>query len=108
MDHDKVIVVTDDNFQDFVESDVPVLVDFWADWCGPCRMLSPVMDEIAKESSGKYLICKLNIDDNPKVYTKFSVRSIPTLIIFKDGKEVDRIIGSIPKKNILAKIQEHI
>ncbi len=89
---------SDQNFsQDVLQSKVAVLVDFWAPWCGPCRQLSPIIDEISKETAGKFEVVKCNIDENPEVPSKYGVRSIPTLMIFKDGKMVDTKIGSLPK-----------
>lgn len=100
----KVIEFNDENFAEMISGDNVVLVDFWAEWCGPCRMLGPVIDEIASETAGKYIIGKLNVDTNSSTSAKFSVRSIPMMVIFKNGKEVDRIIGNVPKNTILEKL----
>jgi len=95
-------VVTDATFAAEVQqSPVPVLVDMWAEWCGPCRMIAPVLDQLASEFAGRLRIAKLNIDENPATADRFQVRSIPLLVIFKDGREVDRIVGAVPKSEIL-------
>lgn len=99
---------TDSSFeQDVLKSDVPVLVDFWAEWCGPCRALGPKLEEIAVELKDKVRIVKLNVDENPGVPAKYGVRGIPTMILFKGGQEIDQIVGNHPKENILALLQKH-
>ena len=90
--------VTDQSFADDVlGADKPVLVDFWAEWCGPCRMVGPILDEIAREYEGKLTIAKVNIDDNPMTPNEYSVRGIPTMLLFKDGKLLDTKVGAMPK-----------
>lgn len=100
---------TDGNFSDEVEnSDKPVLVDFWAEWCGPCRMVGPVVDELAGEYEGKAKIGKVNVDSNPEVSVKYGIRSIPALLIFKDGEVVEQIIGAVPKTQIKKQLDAHV
>ncbi|MCB0975302.1 MAG: thioredoxin [Actinobacteria bacterium] len=89
-------------------SDKPVLVDFWAEWCGPCRMIAPVLENVAAHHGDKITISKLNVDENPDIAQRFSVMSIPTLIVFKDGKEDKRLIGSKPESALLADLSEYI
>jgi len=103
----KPITVTDATFAREVlgATGVPVLLDCWAEWCGPCRMIAPVLDELAAESDGRYRIAKLNVDENPRTAAHFNVRSIPTMLIFKDGALVDRIVGAQPKQAIAARLR---
>lgn len=102
------ITLTDSNFRDEIGKNRAILVDFWAEWCGPCRMVSPVIDELAKEYAGKFTFGRLNVDENPSIAQLFQIRSIPTLLVFKDGKVVDGILGAAPKAQIEAKIQPHV
>jgi thioredoxin 1 len=96
-----MIELKDSTFENEVlKSDKPVLVDFWAPWCGPCRMIAPVVEEIASSYSGRLKVAKLNVDDNQEITMKFGIRSIPTLILFKDGKALEQIIGAVPKSEI--------
>src|SRR2546430_1602363 len=104
-------VVTDASFASDViaaSSSEPVLVDAWAEWCGPCRMIAPVLDQLAAESNGRYKIAKLNVDENSRTAAQFNIRSIPALLIFKNGKLVDQIIGVQPKQAIAARLAPHI
>ncbi|MFC1513640.1 thioredoxin [candidate division KSB1 bacterium] len=96
---------TDANFDDEVlKSDLPVLVDFWAEWCAPCKMIAPTVEEIAKEYEGKLKVGKVDVDSNPQISSKFQIRSIPSLFIFKDGKVADQIVGAVPKAAITGKV----
>ncbi len=101
------ITVTDETFaREVLEArGVPVLVDYWAEWCGPCRMVAPVLDELAAESNGRYRIAKLNIDENPRTAAQYNIRSIPTMLVFKDGAVIDRIVGAQPKQAIAARLR---
>lgn len=101
--------VTDSTFkQEVLDSDVPVLVDFWAPWCGPCRMVSPVVDEIAQQYEGKIKVVKVNTDENPKVASDYGIRSIPTLMIFKGGEKVDMVVGAVPKTTLSQTLEKHL
>jgi thioredoxin 1 len=98
MANDKIRTITDESFEsDVLKSETPVLVDFWAPWCGPCRMVAPVLEEIAEEMNGKLLIAKMNVDENQQTAVKFQVSSIPTFILFKNGQFADRTMGAMPK-----------
>ena len=99
--------ITDDTFEGMViQSDIPVVVDFWAEWCGPCKMIAPVLEELAEENSDTFKVGKLNVDDNRQTAMRYSVRSIPTLLVFKDGKDqpAGQIVGAMPKEALKKKI----
>ena len=99
------ITLTDANFsEEVLQSPVPVLVDFWASWCAPCLMVAPILEEIAEEYEGKIKVGKLNVDENPLMTTEYGIRSIPSLLIFKDGQVVDQIIGAVPKRSIVERL----
>ena len=101
MASDKVIAFTDSNFdRDVLQSDVPVLVDFWATWCAPCKAISPLIDTIADDYAGKIKVGKVNVDENPATPGKFGVRGIPTLILFKGGAVVDQVVGAVPRSQL--------
>ena len=105
-DNAKYITGTDSNFQEEVlNSDQPVLVDFWAAWCGPCRMIAPAIEELASEFEGRAKVVKMDVDTNPQVPQSFGVRSIPTLLYFKDGQVVDQLIGAAPKKQLAQRLE---
>ena len=103
----KPVIITDQTFEReaLQTSGRPVLVDCWAPWCGPCRMVGPILDELAAESRGRYRIAKLNVDENPQTASRFQIASIPTMLIFKDGKLIDRLIGAQPKQAIAERLQ---
>ncbi|MEW6492497.1 MAG: thioredoxin [Cyanobacteriota bacterium] len=101
--------VTDASFkQDVLESDVPVLVDFWAPWCGPCRMVAPVVEEISQQYEGKVKVVKLNTDENPNIASQYGIRSIPTLMIFKGGQRVDMVVGAVPKTTLANTLEKYL
>jgi len=105
----KPVAITDDSFEtDVIKADKPVLLDFWATWCGPCLMIAPILEEIASEYDDQLTVAKLDVDINPKTPTDFGVMGIPTLILFKDGEAVERITGYLPKQNLLAKLTPHL
>lgn len=103
------VAVTDSSFeQDVLKSEIPVLVDFWAPWCGPCRVIATVVDEIANQYEGKIKVVKLNTDDNPGIATQYGIRSIPTLMLFKSGQKVDYLVGAVAKFTIAETIEKHL
>lgn len=105
----KSLEVNETNFeQEVLKADKPVLVDFWAIWCAPCKMISPIVDDLAEEYADKLKVGKVDVDNNPHIAMKFGIRSIPTLLIFKAGKVVDQIVGAAPKKMLIDKISKHL
>ena len=103
------VAVSDETFErEVVESPTPVLVDFWAEWCGPCKMITPVLEQIAEEQNDKLKIVKLNVDENPSMLQKFGIRGIPTMILFKGGQPVETIVGFMPKPALMGKLEKHI
>lgn len=105
----KTITITDENFdEEVIKSEKPVLIDFWATWCGPCKMIAPIVEELVDEYEGKAKIGKLDVDNNQQTAIKFGVRSIPTILIFKDGKLKDTIIGAVPKGQIVQRLNSAI
>ncbi len=104
----KTIEITDANFEQIIASDKPILVDFWAEWCGPCKMIGPVVEELAGEYEGKAIVGKVDVDSNPEVSAKFGIRSIPTLLVFKGGEIVDKQIGAVPKSVLAQKLDAQI
>jgi thioredoxin 1 len=104
----KTMELTDANFDEIIKSEKPVLVDFWAEWCGPCKMIGPVVEELAGDYEGKAVVAKLNVDENPQVTARFGVRSIPTLLVFKNGQIVDKQVGAVPKSVLASKLQAQV
>lgn len=106
---ENVVRVTDADFKErVVDSDGLTIVDFWAEWCAPCRMIAPILEELATEYAGKVRIAKLNVDENPHTAVRFGIRSIPTLLFFKGGERVDQVIGAVPRGTIQSKIGAHL
>jgi thioredoxin 1 len=107
MASDKVIQLTDENFENTIQnSSTPVLVDFWAEWCGPCRRVGPIVEELATEYEGRLTVAKIDIDEHKNVATQYGVQSIPTLMIFKDGKMVERVVGAVPKTSLVETVEQ--
>jgi thioredoxin 1 len=104
----KTLELTDATFDETLKSDKPVLVDFWAEWCGPCKMIGPVVEELAVDYEGKAVVAKLNVDENPQITARFGVRSIPTLLVFKNGQIVDKQVGAVPKSVLASKLQAQV
>jgi thioredoxin 1 len=101
--------LTDDSFEkEVLKSDIPVVIDFWAAWCGPCRMIAPIIEEMATEYEGRAKLCKLDVDNNQKTAMQYGIRSIPTVLIFKGGQVVESIIGAVPKNQIVERLENHL
>ena len=106
---ENIVNVTDSSFeQEVLKSEVPVLVDFWAEWCGPCRMVSPTVEAIAKDYSGKIRVAKVNVDENSQTPNRYGIRGIPALLLFKDGEVKEQLVGNLPRDNIEKAIQKHV
>lgn len=103
-----VLHLTDENFEETLKKNPLTLVDFWAEWCAPCRIIAPVVEELAKDFDGKLVCTKLNVDENPITSAKFQIMSIPSLIIFKNGVPVDKVIGAVPKSHLVSRIKPHL
>ena len=99
---------TESNFEELLQNNVVVVADFWAEWCGPCRMVGPVVDEISKEYEGKALVGKVNVDNNPQISTQFGIRNIPALLFFKNGEVVDKQVGAVPKSVLAGKLDAQL
>lgn len=97
--------ITDNNIKEVLSSDLPIMVDFWAEWCGPCRMIGPSVDEISREFEGKAIVGKVNVDNNPDTAAQYGIRNIPTILFFKDGEIVDKVVGVVPKEQLVEKLQ---
>lgn len=105
----EILHVSDDSFEtEVLNSDNPVLVDYWAEWCGPCKMISPILDELAEENAGKLKVGKVDVDNNQELATQFSIRAIPTLLLFKDGQIKETMVGAVGKKDLEKKLADHI
>ncbi|HEY5691644.1 MAG TPA: thioredoxin [Cyclobacteriaceae bacterium] len=104
----KTLELNDSNFDEAIKGDKPVLVDFWAEWCGPCKMIGPVVEELAGDYEGKAIVAKVNVDENPQVAGKYGIRSIPTLLVFKGGQIVDKQVGAVPKSVLAQKLAAQV
>ncbi len=104
----KPLEITDSNFNEVINSEQPVLVDFWAEWCGPCKMIAPVVDELSTDYDGKAVVGKVDVDSNPEVAGKFGIRSIPTLLVFKNGEIVDKQVGAVNKSVLSQKLDAQL
>jgi thioredoxin 1 len=105
----KPVEINDGNFEkEVLQSPIPVLVDFWAVWCGPCRVIAPVVEELAGEYDGRLKVGKVDVDHNPEISMRFGIRSIPTLMVFNGGKVVEQIVGAVPKRTLMDKVQPHL
>ena len=104
----KPVEINDSNYQDILGTEKPVLVDFWAEWCAPCRALTPVIEEVAKAYEGKLQVAKMNIDEHPQVPSKYAVRAIPTLLLFKNGEVVDQVVGLVSKSKLDEMVSKHV
>ena len=103
------IIVNDVNFkQEVLDSEIPVLADFWAEWCMPCKMIAPMIDEIAQEYSGKIKVCKINVDEAQATASSYDIMSIPTLMIFKGGEVVDKVVGAVPKNDLVSRVEKYL
>jgi thioredoxin 1 len=102
------VEITDSNFNEIAKTDKVVMIDFWAVWCGPCRMVGPVVEELSNEYEGKAVIGKLDVDSNPEISVKFGIRNIPTIIYLKNGEVVDKVVGVVPKQTLMDKLNAHL
>ncbi len=105
----QLLHLKEENFkQEVLESQIPVLVDFWAEWCGPCHMIAPIVEQISEDYAGRIKVGKLNVDESPQIAAQYGIRGIPTLMLFQGGKAVEQIIGAVPKASIISKLDSHL